>query len=504
MNEHKNKSIEPERVAAKLSTAWMLTDPAFAKTIKEEPRLLELLWWFQWLFMQPGGGEKHISQIVDGFAPQFGPACLHNGKSLTFEQMQEVWEALPTDCKQDFIPALSWSDNRHTEYDCMEYRRYPVPITPSEQKLFRALLTQLPVDDLRDAFIDHAKADLPVLIRSFFDETQVWETPTPWYCKKLLAVLFEAMEVHARRVELKLGRTEIVEIVFDRLDYAWSEKRPIKLTGQARTGKSEAIHGYAEAHPGRARVINTPCGISTRDLFTAAAEALGVSFHSGTPMHKIKERVQAVIRHCGNLLFIWDEAQYLLPPPSSSVKNPARLDWVRTNVIDRKLPCALVCTPQTFDHAADSLKKKQYNFDQFLGRIDLNVSLPDQLSAEDLTRAVKIHGAGIPEKLQSEIVDAVITNEKYLSSFEAICCRARHLARRDNNRPITKSDVETAIGEVIPGSIAPAPALPAATVPAGRTEKPVAVRRGRRPTTPVPTMKSPSRQTIPTMETVNA
>jgi hypothetical protein len=476
------QSIPIEAAAAKLATAENLTDPALAKAIQEEPRLRELILFLQWLSMQPGGLPKPMCQLVDDFAPQFGPACLHAGKAPTFEQRLEAWGSLCDKCKGDFIPRKAWRDLRERDESIwMEDCGCPAPHSPSEKKLFRSLLLDLDTDDLRDAFLSNAKEELPSLIRSLFNELDAWQTPAPWYCQNILAVLFEAMELHARRVELQLARTKIVEIVFDRLDFAVSEKRLIKIDGQARTGKSEAAHAFAHARPGRLRIISTPPGTSTRDLFAAVAESLCIAFSAKTAIYKIKEAVQFVIRHA-RLGFIFDEAQFLLPPPSSQAQSPARLDWVRCNIVDRKLPCALICTPQTFNHAVRNLRDKRgYNFDQVLGRIDLNVTLPDTLGKEDLEQVIKIHGAGIPQNLHAFIVEEVLIKEAYLKSFEAICCRARHLARRDGNRTVNKADVECAISEVIPQAAAVTAAPAASAKSVRKTASPVAVKRGTRP-----------------------
>lgn len=62
--------------------------------------------------------------------------------------------------------------------------------------------------------------------------------------------------------------------------------------------------------------------------------------------------------------------------------------------------------------------------------------------------------------------------DSLVKAFEAVCCRARHLARRDGNRAITQADLEIAISEVIPANIAPllqAAARKSAAVPQRET-----------------------------------
>jgi hypothetical protein len=455
------KPISIETAAKKLATAENLSDPEFAKAIESEPRLPELLLFLQWLSIQPGGLQRAMCKTVEDFAPQFGPACLHTGNPLTIEQKHEAWQPLPAACKADFIPSNAWRDNpvdREGSLD-WEHYDYPEPESAAEKKVFRALLAEIAEDDLRALCLDTASENLPAVIRALFCDSTEWRNPAPWYCPDLVAVLLESMELHASRVQQERAHTEIYKIIFDNIDYCVSEKRLIKIDGQARTGKSEACLAFATAYPGRVRLVTTPPGTSKRDLFIELSDSVGMPPKSATSTRRMSDAVQYVIRHA-RLGIIFDEAQFLLPPPTSTTYAPARLDWVRRNVIDRKLPCALVCTPQTFNHAVRNLRDKRgYNFDQILGRIDLTVPLPDTVEKDGLAEILKIHGTGIPQKLHPFLLSEVLIKGRKDSSvkaFEAVCCRARHLARRDGGRLVTQADLETAISEVIPAQIAPA------------------------------------------------
>ncbi|HEX3716582.1 MAG TPA: ATP-binding protein, partial [Verrucomicrobiae bacterium] len=369
----------------------------------------------------------------------------------------------------------------------------PLPQSPAEKQKFQSLLSKISDGEMRSIVIEAAMDNLPDLIRDLFCESNPWRNPSPWYCPDLLSVLIDAMELHARRVEQQWAHTEIFKIIFDRIDYSVTEKRLVKIVGQARTGKTEACEAFAKAYPGRVRLVSTPPGNSKRDLFMAIGEAFGIPLTAVNALARIGETVQYIVRH-GRLGIIFDEAQFLLPSPGSHVHTPARLDWIRCNVIDRKLPCVLVCTPQTFNHFVRDLRDKRgYNFDQVLGRIDLNVNLPDTLEKDDLAEILRTHGAGIPQKLQPFLLSAVLINGKkdsLVKAFEAVCCRARHLARRDGSRAISQADLETAVSEVIPAG-----AAPAATVPtrSGRTRQTVS---GRLTNSPAPEMR-PEREITP-------
>ena len=48
--------------------------------------------------------------------------------------------------------------------------------------------------------------------------------------------------------------TEVALKVFDALEYAWSEKAMVQITGDARFGKTEAVKTWCMMHPGQARL----------------------------------------------------------------------------------------------------------------------------------------------------------------------------------------------------------------------------------------------------------
>jgi hypothetical protein len=520
MNALQNAAISPLAVAAKLADAAQRTQPAFAKQLKEQPRLAELLWYLQSVSMQPGGMEDFASDIIQQFSAQFGPADVHDENApLTLEQRERIWKTLSDRVEKEIIAVQSWANPRDNDeqrdWAYENFGRYPKPRDPEELKRFRAALLKIPLHQFRDVFLDAAKDGLASHLRALClgeSKDDEWSRQdigghinlSPWYCENLAAVLFEAMELHAGRIALQLARTQIVELVFDALDYAWQQKVLVKIEGDTRTGKSEAVKAWCSMHPGKARLVSTPSGKSLSDLFKAIAEAVGLPYGPRTKGTDLKEQIQYIMRHSG-LFLVLDESHFILPVNFDRNTQPGRLDWLRTQIIDRKLPVALVTTPQAFAHAVNKFERHtSYNFGQFFGRIMADISLPNELSEADLLAVAKIQGADIPEKLHPFIVAKSMQSEGYLKAIEAICSRSRYLAARENHRAVTLADVESAAAYVIPTK--PAPARPDATAPASRRKQPVAVKRGR-PATPqppaAPALEMPPREVAPTLETVN-
>ena len=530
MNNLPKSAIAPLTIAQKLAAADNLTEPVFAALIESKPWLVELLWFLQSVSMQPGGLEKFALDLIEEFKPQFGPATLReDSKTLTIEQREELWGGLHAGRKAELIPFRSWSLNADIDWQeeqdreikrWAEYGHYPKPMPGNEQSRFRAALLKIPVrvfieaarnnparfsDTLakiaprvfRDCCLEAARTELSGHLRSICEGPARWIDGAPWYCEKLIDVLFEAMAAHASRVELQLARTEVVSLAFDRLNYAWQEKCLVKIEGDARTGKSEAIKAWCSMHPGRARLVATPSRPSMRALTFAVADSLGIPVGPKTDTSDLQDQVQFIIRH-SRLFFIFDEAHFLLPTSYGRNTNPARLDWVRTEIVDRDLPVALVCTPQAFKHSVARFQKwTGYNFAQFLGRIMLNVTLPNELGEADLLAVTKIQGPDIPEKFHGFIVARAMQSEGYLKSIEAVCRLARYVARRGGHAAVTLADVELAASEVMPSTPAPAQERPATARP-----RPIAEKRTRPVAAPAaaPTMDVPPRAIAPTLE----
>jgi hypothetical protein len=81
----------------------------------------------------------------------------------------------------------------------------------------------------------------------------------------------------------------------------------------------------------------------------------------------------------------------------------------------------------------------------------LNVNLPETLTAEDLYAVCAILGSGIPIEHHKLIVGRAESSAGYLKTIQAICCRARFIAKREKHAGVSRDDVALAASEVAPG-----------------------------------------------------
>ncbi len=72
-----NKVISPVLVAAKLAAAESLEEPELHDQLRDNPRLVEMIWFIQWCSMQPGGLKTLVSSMLSQFPNKFISARMH-------------------------------------------------------------------------------------------------------------------------------------------------------------------------------------------------------------------------------------------------------------------------------------------------------------------------------------------------------------------------------------------------------------------------------------------
>jgi hypothetical protein len=259
------------------------------------------------------------------------------------------------------------------------------------------------------------------------------------------------MDQHAARERMRLAMTEVALKVFDALDYAWAERKLVRITGSARFGKTESVRTWAAMHPGCARLVTVPCSNSVGDLVRAVAKALGNPASYGSRSLELRSKVEFVLRY-GRLGFIADESHFLIAVRYNATSSPDRLNWLRTEIVDRRLPCALISTPQAYNGQCERFQRATgYNMEQFTGRTAMALELPDRLTAEDMTALARLHFPELRESLIGMAVGAAKQSQSYLKAIEDIASRSRWLASKRGASGIALRDLESAIKDVVPG-----------------------------------------------------
>ena len=275
-----------------------------------------------------------------------------------------------------------------------------------------------------------------------------WRIAGTWFFGDVVGAIIEMMDRRAGQAPKRLAITDVVNRVFDALDYALAEKVMVQIVGESRFGKTEALQAWCDMRPGLARLVRVPCDNSMGSFLRRIGEALGIDCSYGSSGARLKERVEYVIEH-GGLFLVLDEGAFLLPQNYNASTAPTRLNWVRTEIVDRNLPLAIAVTPQSFGPALDRfVKKTHYSIEQFLGRNFLTRQLPAALSEADMIAVAQIHFPEMDEDVLGYIANEARLSQNYLQAVEGIARLARWKAARANRR-LGLKDLKAAVSEVL-------------------------------------------------------
>jgi hypothetical protein len=248
-------------------------------------------------------------------------------------------------------------------------------------------------------------------------------------CPGFLEALGAFMDAYAQAEIAKTADTALRRKVFGELDFARMECVPVPLVADTRHGKTTAAETYCKAWPGRARLVTVPASNRERDLLRAHAEAFGLDFTPSTPTPHLKEWVEFTLRNTG-LFLLYDESHYLIPINYDRGTPPRRLEWVRTEVIDRGIPCAFLATPQSSDETLKRYAEKtKYCLGQWLGRIAPPVVLSDEPSDADYVAVARLHFPDFSGCVIDELCDVAAQKQCGFKWLEQVGRRARHEAR---------------------------------------------------------------------------
>ena len=289
-----------------------------------------------------------------------------------------------------------------------------------------------------------------------FEIGDTYHTPFDGMFPGFLAALAVFMDNHAKAELAKTADTSLRRKVIFELEFARTSSPPVPmvLVADTRHGKTTAVETYCRAWPGRARLVTVPESNWERELYAAYAEAFGMDFTRGTEVRDLKERVQFTLRNT-RLFCVHDEAHWLIPVNYGKNTAPQRMNWVRTQIIDRRLPCAFFCTPQSQEETlARYVARTHYNMEQWLGRMPKPVLISDKPTYEDLMSVARVRFPDFPQAALDELCDAAdekiegagarLTGEGGFKIVEHAGARAQFLAEQRRGK-VTISDIRKAV-----------------------------------------------------------
>jgi len=451
-------SINPVKIADKLYAVMNFQIPGVLQEIEQEPRLVEALWFLQWVSNPEnysGGLGKFVSDFVEKYRNEVGPESLlkHHAKSeLAPAEIEAVLSQMPVEVTDEVLSKIdklrSAAKQKLTapmlRQACIDFAKeslaeFLVSVASEPERLFSGVQTNSAVGYL-------ARLYAPAVMN------HLWFFPRLWAC------LFGFMEEHASAAAASFAETSITREIFHWLQMAQDTGKGVLFLGNSRFGKSRAIKAFAQMHPGRVRLVECPASGSESDLLREICRALGIRFTCMTlPLHKQREVIDKVIRSA-RFLLIFDEAQFLYPKSGSGRMVPPRLNYVRRQLMDNGIPTAFICTNQNWKSVEKNfLKLSAYSNEQFEGRLLRSpIRLPSEITEEEMIAVAAKHLPELEEDFLKLIVKPIrACKGEQLSYIENIALISRRYATQRGLSVPRLDDIEKAINDVLACFISP-------------------------------------------------
>jgi hypothetical protein len=383
--------IQPELLAAKIEKIQNFELTELLEQFGQEPQLVEALWFLQFV-SQPlnyaGGLSRFASDFIASQADHVGTECMaaasvkggnyecNNAIAIVRELSRDARQALFGDYSEiienEYIgPTETWDDCLLTAYDDKDVRYVQRPSAKpqrwSRKECSEILLRRLTPKTAKAICIETAQRKLAGYFKRVCEVPQValrkltgisrsvqhllesGPDKPPWYFANVADALLRFMTQRAERIRAQIAQTQVTQLVTEWIDASRHTRKPVMIIGNSRIGKTEAVKMNVAAAPGKCRLVETPDSTALGDLLRRVAESLGLRLEARNKTYELRERIEYVLRFSG-IQLIFDESQALLPVAFSRNTAPARLNWVRRALMDRKIPAVLVCTPQ-YEHA---------------------------------------------------------------------------------------------------------------------------------------------------------
>ncbi|MEM8550196.1 MAG: ATP-binding protein [Verrucomicrobiota bacterium] len=218
------------------------------------------------------------------------------------------------------------------------------------------------------------------------------------------------------------AENRISSLIFSTLDYASTCFGMVMIMGESGQGKSICAEEWMHRNNGgRTALVEVPPTGGHKGFLRAFAgkqksnKRTDVSAMEASTLRAFNSRRVLLI----------DEAHRLIPTDRRT--NPYSLEFLRYLHDTTGVPVGILTT-QRFN---DQLKKNQYMFEQVLGRIDLTVSLPEEMGPKDFRPIVEQYIKEPSENLDSLCLEIVNNWDGRLRRLDKLFTFASRIASKN-------------------------------------------------------------------------
>lgn len=452
-------TICPETLAAKLRWVRNREDTASWDILQKHPRLVEVLCFVQDASHQPGGLAALVESLLKEFPTAFttdamtaaGPVV--NGR-WSMEQCFGVWQREHAHgglrWRQDYQEWRAWLQGYES------FKDFQLRGDREDAKRARHGFEHYNQQFFSAECVSEARHGLGRLLADWCEFGKGFRFP--YWCPELLATLLDHIDRHAERMAKTITSTGITQRVFRELNFSESQRVPVQVVGDSRFGKTTSASVWCRMRPGRRRLLTVPSDNPMKDFLLEHAKAMHYKPGRAISQCGLSRVLRDIVKELG-IFFVYDESQWLVPSNYSRTTKPARLNWIRSAVIDATdsadgrdaKRCAFFATQQTYRQDLDQfVKKTGFVMEQWLGRMAPIVVLPPKLSREDLLAVAVQNFPGIRPAFLKLIAARSMQSEGLLHAIEITAKRAQFIASEQGHEHPTQADIEAAIEDMLP------------------------------------------------------
>lgn len=401
----------------------------------------QIIWFLHWVSHQSGGLTRFAHEMLCDFIPtRLGtPTMRETGIGPNIVYSGATYEDICIEIRSyEHPPALDVEREMDFYLRCpSEFGRRRLPelqksIKPGFRRATCPALLQVCMDSCYDLPTHLSKLCL--------------DSKTPWEHTHFGGFYEAVREAIAQRIKFAQSRsapTKIASYVHDAMSFAYRNKSLAVIHGTERLGKSVATRLWQESNAGRARLIDLTAATTDILFYHELFKALGCGAVKRGDANELRAGIRAAVEN-RDLMLIFDEAHCLFGLSArASVK---RLEYIRTEFVNRGIPVVLVVTPQFSDRLREMERTTGFNTNQFRGRITKWAELPKKPSRADVECVCRFMLPTLDDESAALLVDCAMSAETPLAALHNAVLEARSIGEKEGREATAPDIIRTAIG----------------------------------------------------------
>jgi hypothetical protein len=265
-----------------------------------------------------------------------------------------------------------------------------------------------------------------------------------WFAD-LPAALNEFQVTHAELSMRAAANTSIAATMYKALDYTYKTRGLVWINGLRRIGKTTPAEAWVKANSGRARYVSLESGQSETGFFREIANAIGCGYVETLTAYEIRSRIGEALGN-RDLMLVIDEAHNLFT--STRGAEPKRVEWLRTALVNKGVPVALIFTPQFISRMKAVEKASGFELSQFRFRVTKFFNLPDVVSGGDYETLARHLAPSLGKSSIATLAAYAETSDAYFHAVRTAVNEALFLADEEGEK-LAGRHVQCAVRELL-------------------------------------------------------